>query len=48
MLNMCSVNSDAVAIPWGLGKGCIWVAPCIFCECSPRPWALWSTSWTLS
>ncbi len=47
MLNMCSVNSDAMGIPGGLGQGGIWVAPCNFVNV-PRPWALWSTSWTVS
>jgi len=44
MLNMWSVNSDAMAIPRGLGQGGIWVAPCNFVNV-PQPWALWSTSW---
>lgn len=39
MLNMCSVNSDAMAIPWGLGQGGIWVAPCNFVKV-PQPMGL--------
>jgi hypothetical protein len=39
MLNMCSVNSDAVAIPRGLGQGGIWVPPINFVNI-PQPLGL--------